>query len=260
MLASYSSSTFPQASDLFIKFLIHIFRDRLPRLESFPNCGRVRNPQNVECIWDCEWIDNPRLDQAPSTNIPVIDNIFPDGFTYGLIKYPPDISCLEDCMLLPSLREATNVAELEKIVRQVLTERPNIDTIIIEICLLYFELNLSPCFDITNLLTGVGVGRDMSHNNPERLVGNSLTNSYTDPTLNYTLNQYPWTCSLRTAGYRGRHICGATLLSAPPSKTIIATAAHCNYICKSSEGTVRETCCCRNPTDNFASCRTVIMA
>ena len=132
MLASYSSSTFPQASDLFIKFLIHIFRDRLPRLESFPNCGRVRNPQNVECIWDCEWIDNPRLDQAPSTNIPVIDNIFPDGFTYGLIKYPPDISCLEDCMLLPTLREAANVAELEKIVRQVLTERPNIDTIIIK--------------------------------------------------------------------------------------------------------------------------------
>ena len=59
------------------------------------------------------------------------------------------------------------------------------------------------------------------------------------------------------SGYHGRHICGATLLSAPPSKTIIVSAAHCNYICKSSEGKVRETCCCRNPADNFASCRTV---
>ena len=90
-----------------------------------------------------------------------------------------------------------------------------------------------------------------------RLVGNSLTNSYTDDTLYNTLNQYPWTCSVRVAGYRGRHLCGATLLSVPPQPTIIVTAAHCNYICKDEDGTVLETCCCRDPTQNFASCRTV---
>ena len=136
---------------------------------------------------------------------------------------------------------------------------PNIDSIIIEICVLYLELRLTPCFNIANLLQAP-LPRNITNIKMERLVGNSLTNSYRDPTINYTLNQYPWACSLRTAGYRGRHVCGASLLSAPPSKTIIVTAAHCNYICKSSDGKVRQTCCCRNPADNFASCRTVIMA
>ena len=60
----------------------------------------------------------------------------------------------------------------------------------------------------------------------------------------------------RTSGYRGRHTCGATLLSAPPDKTVLVSAAHCNYICKDTDGTVLETCCCRDPEDNFASCRT----
>ena len=32
-------------------------------------------------------------------------------------------------------------------------------------------------------------------------------------------------------------------------------AAHCNYICKDVDSTLLETCCCRDPDNNFASCR-----
>ncbi len=32
--------------------------------------------------------------------------------------------------------------------------------------------------------------------------------------------------------HRSFHKCGVTLLSGPPSKTILVSAAHCNYICK----------------------------
>ncbi|XP_040582967.1 serine protease 33 [Lepeophtheirus salmonis] len=37
-------------------------------------------------------------------------------------------------------------------------------------------------------------------------------------------NEYPWLCSLR---FRGSHICGITLISGPPSETILVGAAHC---------------------------------
>ena len=86
---------------------------------------------------------------------------------------------------------------------------------------------------------------------------------------------YPWMCSLKTSGYRGRHRCGVTLLSGhwsvflPPSllscagkpsassphykdhqdaPTIFVGAAHCNYICKDKsnpDSPGLEVCCCR---------------
>ena len=37
-------------------------------------------------------------------------------------------------------------------------------------------------------------------------------------------HEYPWLCSLRR---RGGHICGITLLSVYPQKTILVGAAHC---------------------------------
>ena len=46
-------------------------------------------------------------------------------------------------------------------------------------------------------------------------------------------------------GFRGYHRCGVTLLSAPPKKTILVAAAHCNFLCKDIDDTVVETCCCR---------------
>ena len=260
---TYSS----HALNYFLKFFVHIFQGKLQRLESFPNCGRVGNPQYVECIWDCDWIANPLYGKAVDTTISLIPSvplsiIFPDGLTYNLIKYPQDPTCLQDCSLIRVVSGLTDITKLEDIFTSRLDERPNIDSMIIEICLLYLELNndITPCLDINNLSPPIG-GRSISASVPitsqRLLAGNSVTNNHIDGTLHYTLNQYPWTCSLRTAGYRGRHVCGATLLSAPPSKTIIVSAAHCNYICKSSEGTVRETCCCRDLDNSFASCRTV---
>ena len=253
MLQPHGRTYSSHALNYFLKFFVHIFQGKLQRLESFPNCGRVGNPQNVECIWDCDWIANPLYGQA---SIIFPDGWYGNGLTYNLIKYPKDPTCLQDCSLIRDrLSGLTDITELEDIFTPIVDKRPNIDSMIIEICLLYLELNN----DVCNLSPLIG-GRSISASVPiksQRLAGNSVTNNYFDPTLNYTLNQYPWTCSLRTAGYRGRHVCGATLLSAPPSKTIIVSAAHCNYICKSSEGTVRETCCCRDPDNNIASCRTV---
>ena len=251
----------PQVSNLFFKFLSYNLQSQSlhTRLESFPNCGKLGNPDNVECIWDCEWVDNPLIGRIPKTGSPLIDQFVSEaGLIYGLIKYPANKSCLDDCTFIAKLKEQENQG-IQGIInvllqsKEILNVKPNIDSIIIEICLIYFELrNQPPCLVLPPFQRSLEKKRKT-----QRLFGNSLTNSYVDKTLKYTLNQYPWTCSLRTAGYRGRHVCGATLLSAPPSKTIIVGAAHCNYICKSSDGTIRETCCCRDPKDNFASCRNV---
>jgi hypothetical protein len=110
-------------SDLFLKFMFYLFQGKLPRLESFPDCGRVGNPHHVECIWDCDWVDNPKFKQQPNTGIGLIDLMIQDSvLTYNLIKYPPDIACLEDCELITKLREA-NILELSGIVTQVLRGR-----------------------------------------------------------------------------------------------------------------------------------------
>ena len=71
-----------------------------------------------------------------------------------------------------------------------------------------------------------------------------------------TTHRYPWMCSIRTRGYNGRHRCGATLLSGPPKKTVLVSAAHCHYICKNNYGETLEMCCCRAPSEP-GSCRDV---
>ena len=240
--------TFLIPQNLNLMSLLFNLQQNVPRFENFPNCGRVGNPKKVECIWDCEWVDSPKYGQVPNPGPPYGAIVARAGLIYNLIKYPANISCLDDCTIIPRLqRVENNIPALYQLSYDAISQEPNIDATVIEICILYTELGLPNCSDI--------LPRDAEI--VKRLIGNSLTNSYIDPTLRYTLNQYPWTCSLRTAGSRGRHICGATLLSAPPSKTIIVGAAHCNYICKSSDGRVRDACCCRDPVDNFASCRTV---
>jgi hypothetical protein len=64
--------------------------------------------------------------------------------------------------------------------------------------------------------------------------------------------RYPWLCSLSTSGFRSRHRCGVTLLSAPPKPTIFASAAHCNYVCKDEANEVVEICCCNDPANVFS--------
>ena len=62
---------------------------------------------------------------------------------------------------------------------------------------------------------------------------------------------FPWMCSLKEAGFTGRHRCGATLLSGTgllnncvqlivwynftgpeTSEVVLVSAAHCNFVCK----------------------------
>ena len=54
------------------------------------------------------------------------------------------------------------------------------------------------------------------------------------------------------------HYCAATLLAKPPKPTVLVTAAHCTFICKSNLGVV-DNCCCKNVgnidcSDDFSKC------
>ena len=59
----------------------------------------------------------------------------------------------------------------------------------------------------------------------------------------HTRHCYPWICSLRTRN-NGAHLCAATLLSVPPSATVMISTAHCTLHCSSSEGETLPSCCC----------------
>ena len=231
----------------FLAYLLHIFQGRSLYLENSPDCGRVGDPTKVECIWDCTWVDNPWYGNPPTTGVPALDSLIQaSGLRYSIIRYPQDITCLQDCTFLELFQaNADSPVDLVNLVNSTIAQRSNIDSIIIEACLIYLELGVTPdCFSL------VLIGRRRRG----RLVGNSISNQYRE-NLEMTLGQYPWACSLRTTGYRGKHVCGASLLSTPPQATVVVGAAHCNYLCKDTTGLVVETCCCRDPKDNFASCR-----
>jgi len=99
----------------------------------------------------------------------------------------------------------------------------------------------------------LGVSRNVeSKNFTSKLIRVSGPSTYTIP---YT-QQHPWLCSLKTRGFRGFHRCGVTLLSGPPRRTILVSAAHCSFICKNKFGEILEMCCCRNH-DEAGSCLNV---
>ena len=55
-----------------------------------------------------------------------------------------------------------------------------------------------------------------------------------------TKNRYPWICSLRRRNKEKKHLCAVTLLRKPPGPTVMVTAAHCTFICKSQVWMVQE--------------------
>ena len=65
--------------------------------------------------------------------------------------------------------------------------------------------------------------------------------------VNYeeTKHRYPWVCSLRRRGSEKQHQCAVTLLRRPPGPTVLVTAAHCTFLCK-SDNIVVPNCCCDN--------------
>ena len=60
-----------------------------------------------------------------------------------------------------------------------------------------------------------------------------------------TRHRYPWICSLRSRGPDKQHHCAVTLLRRPPGPTVLVTAAHCTFLCK-SDNIVVPNCCCDN--------------
>ena len=62
-----------------------------------------------------------------------------------------------------------------------------------------------------------------------------------------TRHRYSWICSLRQKSEDKRHLCGVTLLSMPPSKTVLVSAAHCVTVCRSEvKNKIVPNCCCPN--------------
>ena len=75
--------------------------------------------------------------------------------------------------------------------------------------------------------------------------------------LEHTRHRYPWICSLRSRRSDKIHYCAATLLRRPPGPTVLVTAAHCTFLCKSGANVV-DNCCCENVSgvrcDNSTTC------
>ena len=72
--------------------------------------------------------------------------------------------------------------------------------------------------------------------------------------VNYeeTKHRYPWVCSLRRRGSEKQHQCAVTLLRRPPGPTVLVTAAHCTFLCK-SDNIVVPNCCCENVAQTMCS-------
>ena len=67
------------------------------------------------------------------------------------------------------------------------------------------------------------------------------------PDLVNTRHRYSWICSLRQKSEDKRHLCGVTLLSMPPSPTVLVSAAHCVTVCRSkAKNRLVDNCCCPN--------------
>jgi hypothetical protein len=245
---------------------------------------------SVECLWDCTWKINPYVGQTylfTDTKNPNLQV----NITLAMPKIPVDLRCLDGCTDVkpPALRDLKNdqpfdcsnsmlgsflgcyIYNNQLYETDIYTERNGtflsttyfhmaIESCIIAILkpnlypegncdqlgvnLRFFNGLLSPphlsnSLPVTTKLQGPGSEGVLAFGGPFGL----------DALLK---NRYPWLCSLRTAGYRGVHRCGVTLLSAPPKPTIFVSAAHCNYVCKDDTGRVVEICCCRDISSNFS--------
>ena len=75
----------------------------------------------------------------------------------------------------------------------------------------------------------------------------------TKPEFENTKHRYPWICSLRSKDINKTHQCGVTLLRRPPGPTVLVTAAHCTFLCKSNKTETVANCCCDNVGDKTCS-------
>ena len=90
--------------------------------------------------------------------------------------------------------------------------------------------------------------RDNDRLTPIHSVVNNSFGEYASGTsdLKNTRNRYSWICSLRRR-QDNQHLCGVTLLSMPPSKTIMISSAHCVTVCRNeAQNRIVPNCCCKN--------------
>ena len=68
-------------------------------------------------------------------------------------------------------------------------------------------------------------------------------------TSEHSRHRYPWICSVRSKDpvLQYQHYCAVTLLSRPPGPAVLVGPAHCTYLCKASDGSVLDNCCCDGP-------------
>ena len=170
--------------------VLYWFKESPLSLKSAPNCDRLGDLAKSECIWDCDWVNNTFLDSTPRTGSVGLDNVL-RGYRYFLLRYPSNPACLADCNILDQIQSS---ADLIGLIRS--TVRPNIDAIVLEICVIYFELNRLDA--VANPFTCFPRPSPRAAGGGARMIGNSLTNSYRETdTLENTLRQYPWACSIR---------------------------------------------------------------
>ena len=84
--------------------------------------------------------------------------------------------------------------------------------------------------------------------NPIAFVGQLNTGGTVQTKIEFenTKHRYPWICSLRSKHFEKTHFCAVTLLRRPPGPTVMVTAAHCTFLCKSEDGVILDNCCCEN--------------
>ena len=100
-----------EAYQLLLTYLLHLLAGQPLELTSAPNCGRLGNASKTECIWDCDWIANDLFGEVPNTGITVLDALVQEAeLRYSMIKYPRDLSCLEDCAFYGQLQTLETVA------------------------------------------------------------------------------------------------------------------------------------------------------
>ena len=218
-------------------------------LEDNPGCG-VPGRRGEECIWDCDWIDNPLF--LKTATVRDDDNNFITK-KFNNPKIVQDVSCLADCTVVQSCLKAGPYTDLDTMdlcilalglggfdaLKAGLEIKATMDVMVYESCTAHkFLKDGQRCGNLP-------LRRSKRLDGMASFPSSSLEDSS-------TLGRYPWACSLQPRS-GGRHLCGLTLLSTPPMASVLVGAAHCTYLCKDNTGRVQDSCCCR-PEQDPASC------
>ena len=243
-----------------------------PILQSGADCG-ITGGGEEECWWDCNIVPARGL---VITNPLCLLDCFPTGHcVWGLLRdlWSAGGICKDSYSerIHPGLFKTSSSVTCQfdsqkKIVRGVCSRNTEKKLKKRRSCLyhVYSKINIiynsirrlvrSSCSDSVfkrwkNFETGTVNPITRQRLNPEtNVITVKNVTIQTELEYRHTRHRYPWLCSLRSRGLSSSHLCAVTLLSLPPSPTVIVTAAHCTLLCKSDGRTVPN-CCCPNVGD-----------